>query len=192
VANEDKIVRPAREVVGVYNNPDALEAAAAELLASGFERAQITLLAGENAVVEKLGHKYERVEELEDNPDTLRITYRSKESFDAAKSALLGSLVSIGAVATAGAIFASGGALAATLGSGVIGAEVGAFIGGVVGDIVDNHRANYLRNQLDHGGLLLFVQATNDAEEDTAKQILSKHSGRDVHAHSIPATAGIP
>ena len=109
----------------------------------------------------------------------------------AAKGALLGSLGSIGAVAAAGAIFASGGALAATLGTGVIGAEVGGFIGGVLGDFIDNHHANYLRKQLDHGGLLLFVQTTNDAEENTAEQILSRHSGRDVHAHAIPTAADI-
>ena len=191
MANEDKKVRPTREVIGVFSAADALEAATAELLASGFERARISLLAGENAIVEKLGHKYEKVEELEDNPEIPRIAYRSKESFDAAKGALLGGLVSIGAVAAAGAIFASGGALAATLGSGVIGAEVGGFIGGVVSDFVDDHHANYLRMQLDHGGLLLFVQTTNDAEENTAEQILSRHSGRDVHAHAIPTAADI-
>ena len=190
MANKDQQVWPAREVVGVFSNANALEAATSDLLGSGFEHAQINLLAGENAIVEKLGHKYEKVEELEDNPEIPRIAYRSKESFDAAKGALLGSLVSIGAVAAAGAIFASGGALAATLGSGVIGAEVGGFIGGVLGDFIDDHRADYLRKQLDHGGLLLFVQTTNDAEENTAKQIFSKYSGRDVHVHTFTTAVG--
>ena len=94
--------------------------------------------------MEKLGHKYEKVEELEDNLEIPRAVYRSKESFDASKSALLGSLASIGAVAAAGAIFASGGALAVTLGSGLIGAEVGGFVGGVLGELVEEHHAKYL------------------------------------------------
>jgi len=85
----------------------ALETAANELLASGFERARISLLAAESAIVEKLGHRYEKVQELEDNLEIPRAVYRSKESFDAGKSVLLGSLASIGAVAAAGAIFAS-------------------------------------------------------------------------------------
>ena len=182
-------VRPAREVVGVFSDADALETAANELLASGFERARISLLAGENAIVEKLGHKYEKVEELEDNLEIPRTIYRSKESFDAGKSALLGSLASIGAVAAAGAIFASGGALAVTLGSGLIGAEVGGFIGGVLGELVEQHHAKYLQEQLDRGGLLLWVRTVDGAEENTAKQILSRHSGRDVHAHAIPIAA---
>ncbi len=182
-------VRPAREVVGVFGDADALETAANELLSAGFERARISLLAGESAIVEKLGHKYEKVEELEDNLEIPRTVYRSKETFDVSKSALLGSLASIGAVAAAGAIFASGGALAVTLGSGLIGAEVGGFIGGVLGELVEEHHAKYLQEQLDHGGLLLWVRTVDGAEENTAKQILSRHSGRDVHAHAIPVAA---
>jgi hypothetical protein len=189
MTREIEEVLPAREVVGVFSDADALEIAANELLASGFVRARISLLAGESAIVEKLGHKYEKVEELEDNLEIPRTLYRSKESFDAGKSALLGSLASIGAVAAAGAIFASGGALAVTLGSGLIGAEVGGFIGGVLNDFVEDHHAKYLQEQLDHGGLLLWVRTVDAAEENTAKQILSRHSGRDVHAHAIPVAA---
>ena len=189
MTREIEEVRPAREVVGVFSDADALETAANELLASGFARARISLLAGESAIVEKLGHKYEKVEELEDNLEIPRTIYRSKESFDAGKSALLGSLASIGAVAAAGAIFASGGALAVTLGSGLIGAEVGGFIGGVLGELVEQHHAKYLQEQLDRGGLLLWVRTVDGAEENTAKQILSRHSGRDVHAHAIPVPA---
>ena len=173
---------PAREVVGVLADAAALDAATAELLAFGFKEAQITLLAGETAIIEKLGHKYRRVEELEDDPDVPRILYRA---FDTRKTVILGSLAAIGALATAGAIFAGGGALVATLGSGLIGAEVGGFLGGVVGDFVDDQHASYLKNQLDHGGLLLFVRTRNEAEEEAAKQILTNYSGRDVHAHAL-------
>jgi len=189
MTKETEEVRPAREVVGVFSDAAALETAADELLAAGFQRARISLLAGENAIVEKLGHKYEKVEELEDNLEIPRTVYRSKKSFDASKSALLGSLASIGAVAAAGAIFASGGALAVTLGGGLIGAEVGGFMGGVLGELVEDHHAKYLREQLDHGGLLLWVRTVDGPEENTAKQILSRHSGRDVHAHEIPVAA---
>jgi hypothetical protein len=179
---------PAREVVGVLADAAALEGAIVELLAFGFEEAQITLLAGEKAIVEKLGHRYKRVEELEDDPKVPRILYRA---FDTRKTAILGSLAAIGAIATAGAIFAGGGALAATLGSGLIGAEVGGFLGGVLGDFVDDQHARYLKNQLDHGGLLLFVRARDEAEEKAAKEILTNHSGRDVHAHAAPAIDSI-
>ncbi len=174
---------PAREVVGIFADAQTLDAATSDLLASRFEEEQISLLAGEKTIVEKLGHKYERIEELEDDPKAPRILYRA---FDTKKTVILGSLAAIGAVATAGAIFAGGAALAATLGSGVIGAEAGAFLGGVLGDFVDDRHAAYLKNQLDHGGLLLFVRTRDEAEESAAKDILTKHSGRDVHAHALP------
>ncbi len=56
MTREIEEVWSAREVVGVFSDADALETAANELLSSGFERARISLLAGESAIVEKLGH----------------------------------------------------------------------------------------------------------------------------------------
>ena len=74
--------------------------------------------------------------------------------------------------------------------SGVVGAEVGGLIGAVLGEFMDDRHAKYLQEQLDHGGLLLWVRTRNSALEETAKRILAKHSGRDVHAHDMPvATA---
>jgi hypothetical protein len=171
-----------REVVGVFADAQALDAATTDLLAARFEESQISLLAGEKAIVDKLGHKYERIEELEDDPKAPRILYRA---FDNKKTVILGSLAAIGALASGGALFAGGAALVAALGVGVIGAEAGAFLGGVLGDFVDDRHAAYLKNQLDHGGLLLFVRTRDDAEESVAKEILTKHSGRDVHAHAL-------
>ena len=57
-----------------------------ELLAARFEDDQISLLAGEKTIVEKLGHKYERIEELEDDPESPRILYRA---FDNKKTVIL-------------------------------------------------------------------------------------------------------
>ncbi len=187
MADAGQQVGAGREVVGVFADAEALESAAHELLSRGFEHGRMSLLAGEKAIVEKLGHKYQRVEELEDNTEIPRVAYHSKEAVDKTKSALLGSMTPIGALAAAGAIFASGGGLAATLGVGLIGAEVGGFIGGVLGDFVENHHTAPLREQLEHGGLLLWVRTSGDAKEAAAIDVLSRHSGRDVHAHALPA-----
>lgn len=176
-----------REAVGVFDTAEALDAATAELLQSGFPRERLTLLAGEKAVVEKLDHRYERVEELEDDATAPRISYRSRDSVHAATGAALGALASIGAVAVGGAIFASGGALAVTLGTGLIGAEVGGFLGGVLGDLIEKRHADYLHEQIAHGGLLLWVRTQSASEEKAAKDILLNHSGRDVHVHEIVA-----
>ncbi len=54
-----------REVVGVFGDAATLQEAIDELLASGFDQSEISLLASEQAVVEKLGHKYEKVQDIE-------------------------------------------------------------------------------------------------------------------------------
>jgi hypothetical protein len=85
------------------------------LLTSGFDRAEVYLLAGEDTVVEKLGHKYKKVEEIEDDVDAPRADYVDAGSRGEAKGALMGALSSIGAFATSGAFLSSGGALATIL-----------------------------------------------------------------------------
>jgi hypothetical protein len=54
--------------------------------------------------------------------------------------------------------------------------------------IGDNH-AQYLQEQLDHGGMLLWVRTWDSEKEKNALEILQKHSGRDVHLHALPAAA---
>lgn len=173
------------EMVGVFGDATSLQDAIDELLTSGFDRAEVSLLASEDAVVEKLGHKYKKVEEIEDNADAPRAEYVDAESVGEAKGALMGGLFYIGAFATAGAILASGGTLATILAGAAAVGGGGALIGAVLGELIDEHHANYLQQQLDHGGLLLWVRTRDYAREKAAREILTRHSGRDVHAHAL-------
>ncbi len=178
--------RRGREVVGVFSDGYALESAVNELLNSGFDLGDISLLAGEEAVVAKLGHKYEKVEDVEDDDKAPRVAYVPRESRGVKDGALVGALVYVGATLAAGAALVSGGALAMLLVSGVVGAEVGGLIGAVLGEFMEERHAKSLQEQLDHGGLLLWVRTRDSAQEEKAKRILAQHSGRDVHAHDVP------
>jgi hypothetical protein len=60
--------RAAREAVGVFIRLEDFQDAIDELLSSGFHRAELSLLASERAVQEKLGHRYKKVNELRDDP----------------------------------------------------------------------------------------------------------------------------
>src|SRR6478609_935761 len=60
-------VRKAREAVGVFSSPETLQEAIDELLSSGFHRAELSLLASEHAVEEKLRYQYEKVNALADD-----------------------------------------------------------------------------------------------------------------------------
>ena len=162
--------RMIREAVGVFDNADELEAAIDGLESAGFDRAELSLLAGEHAIERKLGHHYQKARDLEDNDDVPRTTYISKESIGAAEGGLIGGLLYVGALTSAAAVFASGGALSAAL-----------------ADILGRHHAQYIQDQLDHGGLLLWVSLRDAEHEKRAQEILKTHSAHDVHVHEYAA-----
>lgn len=185
----DEERRKVHEVVGVFSDAETLQEAIDELMSSGFDRAEISLLASEEAVDEKLGHKYKKVTELEDDANAPRTCYVSLESIGDAEGAVIGGLVYVGAGAAISAIFASGGTLAAAIAGGAMAAGTWGLVGAALANLIGEHHAMYLQEQLQHGGLLLWVRAWDAEQEKKAKEILSKHSGRDVHAHTEPHTA---
>ena len=78
---------------------------------------------------------------------------------------------------------ASAGVVAAAITGTAI---AGALIGTVLARWLDQHHAEYLENQLEHGGLLLWVRTHTREQEETALRILIDHSGADVHLHKLP------
>ena len=124
MAGEEE-VRTVREAVGVFNRPEELQGAIDELLSSGFDRAELSLLAGEHAVEEKLGHRYEKVSSLADDQTVPREAYVSTEAIGGAEGGLIGGLMYVGATAAAGAIVISGGTLATAIGATMLAGGVG-------------------------------------------------------------------
>lgn len=177
----------AREAVAVFQDADTLQEAIDELLSSGFARADLSLLASEPTVVEKLGHKFKKVEELEDDTSVPRSAYVSTESIGDAQGGLIGGLGYIGAVAAAGAIVASGGTVAAAFAAAALAGGAGGLFGSVLAKWVGDRHADNLQAQVDKGGLLLWVRTWDKAQESRARDILSSHSAHDVHIHDLPA-----
>ena len=179
------------EVVGVFDDPDTLQAAIDDLLSAGFDRAELSLLASEEAVEQKLGHAYKKAAEVEDDITLPRSAYVSTESLGDAEGGLISGLVYVGAVATAGAVVATGGTLAAVIGAAAMAGGAGALIGSVLASMIGQHQAKNLQDQLDRGGLLLWVRSWDKDREQRAKAILSKHSAHDVHVHSLSTALAI-
>jgi hypothetical protein len=180
--------RTVREAVAVFDHAAHLQAAIDELLSSGFNRAELSLLAGERAVREKLGH-HGSIASLADNPNAPRTNYVSPEAIGDAEGAVIGALMYVGAMTATGAVVASGGALAALIIGTTLAGGSGALIGVAMAKFIGDHHAAHLQKQLDRGGLLLWVRAWNEADERTAAAILRKHSGADVHIHDFPISA---
>lgn len=176
-----------REAVGVFHHWSNLRSAVDELLLSGFDRAEISMLAGEKVVEQKLGHVYRRVSELEDDPDAPRIAFVGSDSLTEGKASAVGALGYVGAVAAVGAVVASGGALAWAIVAAVAAGGGGAALGTLLARAVGRGRAKDLEAQIDKGGLLLWVRTTDSEHEHRAMGILRNHQAEDVHVHEFEA-----
>jgi len=186
----DSYAESSHEAVGVFETAEAFQAAADELLSSGFDRADLSLLASEHAVEKNLGHLYRRVEELEDEPETPRTAYISEDAVDEARGALISSLTFVGAVGAAGAMVAAGGALVGTIVAAAAIGGAGGLIGSTLGKILAQHHADRVHAQLEKGGLLLWVRTRDGDHETRAEDIMRKHGALDVHVHELSPQAG--
>lgn len=178
-----------REAVGIFDQADDMQAAIDELLTSGFDRAELSLLASEQTVDQKLRHQYKKVAALADDPTVLRTAYVSPEAIGGAQGGLIGGLMYVGAAVAGGAIVVSGGTLLAALSAAAMTGGLGGFAGAVLAKWVGDHQAQYLQDQIDRGGLLLWVRTQDVDDEKRAVEILRKHSGTEVHVHALPVMA---
>jgi hypothetical protein len=173
-----------REAVAVLEDVQALEAAIDELLANGFAKDDISLLAAHEAVERKLGHMYRRVEELADDPAAPRTSYVSLNKLGGGEDTVVSSLTILPTLIAAGTVVASAGAVAAV----VIGTAVaGATLGTLFSHFMNKHHAEWLQEQLDRGGLLLWVRTADEERERRAIEVLARHAAHDIHIHEIPA-----
>ncbi|HYI03486.1 MAG TPA: hypothetical protein VD858_01250 [Reyranella sp.] len=179
--------RTIREAVGVFHSAEQLQAAIDELLQSGFHRAELSLLASERAVDQKLSHRYRKVSTLADDPVIPRAAYVSPEAIGGAEGGLIGVLMYVGAVAAAGAIVASGGTLTAAILGAALTGGAGGLIGSLLARWVGESHGRHLQEQVDRGGLLLWVRTWDNGDEQRATRILESHSGTHVHIHALPA-----
>ena len=177
-----------REAVGVFPSERTLQAAVDDLLSHGFDRAELSLLAPLSSVEQELGHSFASVKELEDDAAIPTTAYVSTDVIGDAEGGVFGGLIYVGALATLTAVVASGGAIGAAIIAAAAGGLGGGAIGGVLAKIIGRHHADYVADQLERGGLLLWVRTWNAADEKHAVEILARHSGSDVHVHDLPAT----
>lgn len=173
------------EAVAVFEDLGSLEAAIDELQSSGFHRAELSLLASEKAVEQKLGHLYKKVSELEDDPETPRTAYVPTETIGDAEGAVIGTFIYVTGGAVAAVAAGAGGTLAGIIAATAMAGGAGGLFGSVFAKFIGDHHARRIREQLDHGGLLLWVRTRDDFHEKKAVEILKRHSGHDVRLHAL-------
>ncbi len=176
-----------REAVAVFHDAESLRNAADELMLHGFDRSDLSLLAPHREVERKLGHMYDKVSDIEDEPRVATQAYIGTDSITEGKAFAVGGLFFVGAVSAMGAIVASGGTIAAALiGAATVGGA-GGVIGALLARFLGKNQADLLNDQIEHGGILLWVHTKDEEHEKRAVEILSKTSAIDVHVHDMPA-----
>jgi hypothetical protein len=175
-----------REAVGLFHDHSSLQAAADELMINGFDRSHLSLLAGDEAVQRHLGHLYERVEELENEPRAAFRAYVGTDSLTEAQGVLVGGLFYVGALAAAGSIVASGGTIGVLLLGAAAAGGAGGLVGAALARIIGQRHARSMQRHLDRGGLILWVHTEDAEHESRAMEILQRHSAEDVDVHELP------
>ncbi len=172
-----------REAVAVLEDVGELETVVEELRAAGFAEDEISLLAAHETVERKLGHVYRRVEELEDDSAAPRTAFVSLKELGEREDRVASVLTILPTLIAAGTVVASAEVVAVVVGATIAGATLGT----ALSHFMSKRHAEWLQEQLNRGGLLLWVRTPTPERERQAIEILTHHAVHDVHVHEIPA-----
>jgi hypothetical protein len=87
-------------------------------------------------------------------------------------------------VASGATIMTGGGALAAIIGATVAGGGAGALIE-VLGKRAGSEREQFLQEQIEKGGILLWIKIKEPTDETLAREILKRHNATNILRHEL-------
>ncbi|MBP2232322.1 hypothetical protein J2847_005647 [Azospirillum agricola] len=178
-----------REAVAVFDSRDSLQQAIDDLTMAGFQRHELSLLANDQTIRDRLGHVPQQVEDLAHDPDAPRQSFVSPEDIGSGKGVAVGFPAYVGAILATGAVLATGGtALAAAAAAAAAGVGSGA-AGSYLSQWLTDKRNEPMLQHLDKGGILLWVNIGDAARERAAVEILNRHAVRPAEVHEV-AQAG--
>ena len=141
------------EAVAVFHDVESFEAAIDNLLAVGFDHADINVLAHEDTIASKLGPTHVSTAEFEDDPEVPRIGYIPNETIGNAEGAVIGAGVYVPAMFGGLAVAASGGTLLGVFVAAAVAGGAGGLIAAALARYIGHEHAKHLDQHLHHGGL---------------------------------------
>lgn len=178
---QDYAQRPAREAVAVFDNESELLNTIQELESSGFDRSDMSVLPPLTNVEKYLGRKLASVTDVEDDPEVLRMAPVDRASFGAAQGILIGLPIYLGAVGAIWSGASNGADTSAIMISGLIGGVIGGVIGLALAALLRRRHARRIQEQIDRGGLLLWVRIRGEKQEERATTVITDHIVRHFH-----------
>lgn len=176
-----------REAVGTFRSEEQLEAAISELTSSGWDRADLSLL-GSSSVIDPhvTVPPGEDARQASRDPDVPRSPVVSDVDERQGRTLVGGMAGVIAAFGAAGAVVVTGGgALAAMVGAAIAGGGATAAVE-AAGRWLGARRNEFLQEQIDRGGILLWVALRKPGQEQKAQEILRRHGADNVHIHELP------
>ena len=172
-----------REVAGIFRSRDALDATTAELLESGFDRAELAVTSRQ-AVRQQLGIDVP-AEELPEIPAIPRRPFFGPEDVTLVAGMGIGILMFAGAALGAFAVTVSGGSSAGAALAALVGGTVVGSIGTWIVRRLRRERAPEIDVPDRVGELVLFVRVRSPDREAKAQEILTAHGAEAVRVHEI-------
>ncbi|WP_448191772.1 hypothetical protein [Azospirillum sp. sgz301742] len=150
-----------REVVALFETREAFDRAVNALLASGFAREDLSVLASHTSL-----------EASEKRPATPR---------DEALTGLVGELKYAFPLTTAGLIAIVGGPIAASVAALVAAGLSGIAIKDYLDELTSHPETDEFARALEAGGVILWVRADSPTAELDASAVLTREGGKNVH-----------
>jgi hypothetical protein len=177
-----------REAVGAFRSADALEQAVSTLASSGWDRSEMSLVAQHGMFAPTLPADGKDMHRAADDPNVDRSPVVSKDDVRQGRTLATSLAMVVAAFAASGAtILTGGGALAALVGAAAAGGGAAAAVN-AVGRWAGGSREMFLRDEIEQGGILLWVKVRNEDQATKATEILRRCGATDVHLHEVPAT----
>ncbi|MBZ6079102.1 hypothetical protein [Microvirga puerhi] len=167
-------------VIGVLPSAEALQATIDRLELAGFDRAQFGVLAPQAAVEVWRRHPTATATDLAQNPAAPTGAYMEPESEGAAAGGLIGSLFYLGAGLAAGGTILTGGSLGVALAGIAAAGGAGGLLGALLAYGFHHEHARSILDQLEHGGLVLWIQPRTAEQLDLAQAELKAAGAREV------------
>lgn len=170
----------AKTVIGLFDNFNVAQDVVKDLVDSGFNRDDISLVAQESEQAHAVGDTHEG--------DAAGAGAVSGTVLGGALGLLVGAgllvIPGIGPILAAGPIAAAIGTTTAAVGAAALGAGIGAatggLVGGLIGEGVPEDEAHYYAEGVRRGGRLVMVRAEG-MEANRAHTIMQRHGAADIH-----------
>lgn len=174
-----------REAVGTFETPEQLEAAIEALTTAGFDRADLSVLGQEQLFSADVPRAAADPERAADDPKAPRSAVLSEPDVRQGRTLASSMAGVIAAFLASGAtIVTGGGALAAVVGAAAAGGGATVLVN-TIGRWAGESHNEFLHEQAQRGGILLWVKLHNPDQEVAADDILRRSGARHVHIHEF-------